>query len=67
MKMDSLMLSPRDGGPRESTLLSVALPLSEEVSGDLTHISKVGEGSGTVDKHLERFRSSKINSGYFHN
>ena len=65
MKMDSLMLSPRNGDPRESTSLSVALPLSDNESGGLAGIVKVGEGSGTVNKHSEHLRSATINSRYF--
>ena len=56
------MLSPRDGDPRESTSISVVLPLSDDASGGLTYIVKVGEGSGTFDERLKRFSSAKINS-----
>ena len=59
------MMSPRDGDPHESTSLSVALPLSEDASGGLTDIVKVGEGSRTVDERLERFYSATINSRSF--
>ena len=61
MKMDSPMLSPRDGDPRESTSLSGGLPLSDDVYGGLTDIVKVGEGSRTVDERSERFHSATIN------
>ena len=42
MAMDSPMLSPRDGDPNDSTSLSVALQFSEDASGGLTYIVKVG-------------------------
>ena len=50
MKWDSPMLSPRYGGPCESTSLSVALTLSNDASGALTDIVKIAEGSGTFDE-----------------
>ena len=62
MKMDSLMLSPRDGDPHESTSLSVALKLYDDASGILTNIVKVDEGSGTFGKCSERFSSATMNS-----
>ena len=65
MKMDSSILSPFYGDPRDSTSISVSISLSEDTSGGLTEIVKVGEYSGTVDKHSERFRSATINSGFF--
>ena len=62
MKMDSLMLSPRDGDPHDPTSISVALSLSDDASGGLTHIIKVGEGSGTFDEHSECPSSTTVNS-----
>ena len=62
MTMDSLMLSHRDGDPLDYTSLSVVLPLSDDASGSLADIVKVGEGSGTFDKYPERFSSVTINS-----
>ena len=65
MKIDSPMLSPRNGDPIESNYRSVALPFSYNASGVLTDIAAVGEGSGTVNKPSERFSSATINSGLF--
>ena len=65
MKWDSPMLQPHYGDPRDSTSISVSMPLSEDTSSGLTEIVKVAEESGTVDKHSERFRSATINSGFF--
>ena len=62
MTMDSPMLSPRNGDPRESTSLLVSLSLSEDAPGSLTNIVKVGKGSGTFDKRSDRFSSAAINS-----
>ena len=62
MTMDSPMLSPRYGGPRYSTSLAVVPPLSDDASGGLTNILKVGEGSGTSDKRLGRFSGVTINN-----
>ena len=61
MTMDSPMLSPHNGHPPESTSLSVSLTFSHDASGSLTNIVKVREGSGTFDKHSERFSSTTIN------
>ena len=58
--MDSPMLPTRDGDTRESTSLSVELPLSDNVSGNLTDIIKIGKGSGTFNKCSERFSSATI-------
>ena len=41
------------------------MPLSEDASGGLTDIVKVGEESGTVDERSDSFRSATINSGSF--
>ena len=63
MAMDSPMLSPRDGNPREPTALSVVLPLSDDSSDGLTDLIKgVVEGSGNFDKRSENFISATINS-----
>ena len=62
MTMESQMLSPHNGDPRGYTSLSVALTFSEDASGGLTNIFKVGEGSGTFDERSERFSSATINS-----
>ena len=62
MIMDSSVLSVRDDDPLESTSLSVVLPLSEDASGGLTAIVKVGKGSGSFDESSEHFSSATINS-----
>ena len=62
MTMDLPVLSPLDGDPRDSTSLRVALSLSDNAFGSLNGIVKVGEGSGTFDKNVERFSSATINS-----
>ena len=62
MTMDSSMLLPRDGDPRESTSLSVALLFSDNAYVCLAYIVKVGEGFGTFDKRSKRFNNATINS-----
>ena len=66
MMMDSSMMSPRDGDPCKSTYISLTLKLSEDASGSLTDIIKVGVGSGTFDKHSEQFSSVTINSKFLY-
>ena len=66
MKMNSLLLSTRDGYPSEPTSISMALEFSDYESGSLTSIIKFGEGSGTVDERSECFSSATIISELFY-
>ena len=50
MTMESLILSPHDDDPCESTSLSVALLLSYDASVILTKFFKGSKGSGTFDE-----------------
>ena len=62
MTMESLILSPRYGDPRDSTSLSLALTFSYDDYENLADIVKVGEGYGTFNECSDCFSSATINS-----